>query len=137
MPVLIKSCTKKKESNEDYVSKILKELLPIKRTVGICSKDDDIFVSLQKTIVKYFSNSPGMKMLRCTKILKHLTCKETLLEIIEQTRLKENPRRLVKTFLELKDMFYFPNFRLEILKYINNCIFCNMCKYDRHPIKPN
>ena len=39
-------------------------------------------------------------------------------------------------YIQIKDKYYFPNLRLEIHKYINNCIICNMCKYDRHPVKP-
>lgn len=66
-----------KNYDEEYVLKILKELLPIKGTVGIFCKEDSMFNKFQKTIIKYFSNSPTMKMLRCTKLLEDITSKES------------------------------------------------------------
>lgn len=122
--------------SEEFVLNILKGLFPLKGTVGLYCKDDNMFINFQKTIVKYFSNAPNFKILRCTKFLSDITCKEKLLELIEKTHFAKNHRGIDECFLELKDTYYYPNLRLEVHKYINSCIFCNMCKYDRNPIKP-
>jgi len=43
---------------------------------------------------------------------------------------QKNHRRIHLAYFELKEEIYFPNLKLEVHKYINNCIVCNMCKYD-------
>ena len=67
--------------------------------------------------------------------MKDIFDKENLLEIIEKYHSDKNHRGIEETFFELKDLIYYPNLKKEIHKFINNCIICNMCKYDRRPIK--
>lgn len=38
-------------------------------------------------------------------------------------------------FLELKEKYYYPNLKIEIQKFVNNCNICNVSKHDRKPLK--
>lgn len=124
-----------KEYFEEKVLDYLKLIFPVKGTVAIFCPNFEIFKKLQQTIIHYFSNSSEMKFVLCSKFIKDVFGKENLLEIIERYHNNKNHRGIEETFLELRDKIYYPNLRKEIHKFINNCIVCNMCKFDRRPIR--
>lgn len=122
--------------HEDTVLSLLREILPIRGKVGIFCASFQVFKNFQNTVVRYFSNAQNMTLFACSKFLKDIFDRETLLGIIEKYHNDKNHRGINETYIELKSKIYFPNLKLEIHKFINNCIICNMCKYDRHPIRP-
>lgn len=124
-----------KEYNEETILKFLKQILPIKGTVAIFCQNFSIFKYFQQTIVHFFSNASGMKFIKCSIFLKDIFDREKLMEIIDKYHTEKNHRGIQEIFLELKTIIYFPNLKREIHKFVNNCVICNMCKYDRHPLK--
>lgn len=120
---------------EEKVLEFFKEIFPIKGTVAIFCDNFEIFKNLQRTLVHYFSNSSELKFIRCSKFIKDIFDREDLLEFIEKFHNEKNHRGIDETYLELRDLIYFPNLKVEIHKFINNCVICNMCKFDRKPIK--
>lgn len=124
-----------REYFEEKILDYLRQIFPIKGIVAIFCDNFEIFRKLQQTIVHYFSNYDGMKFMRCSKMVKDVFEKENLLEIMEKYHNDKNHRGIEETFLELKDKIYYPNLKTEIHKFINNCTVCNMCKFDRRPIR--
>lgn len=60
---------------------------------------------------------------------------EEIIEIIaKHHRLDNNHPGITKTHEELKKIYYYPNLKKEITKFINNCHICNF-KHERNPIK--
>lgn len=112
-----------------------KKIFPIKGTVAIFCDNFEMLKDVQKTLIHYFSNVNGMKFVFCNKFIKDIFDREKLLSILENFHNEKNHRGIEETFLEMKDIFYYPNLKREIHKFINNCIICNMCKFDRRPIK--
>lgn len=124
-----------KEYFEEKVLDIFKRIFPIKGTVAIFCDNFETFKNLQRTLIYYFSNAPDMKFVKCSKFIKDVFDRESLLEIMENFHNDRNHRGIEETFLEMKNMIYYPNLKKEIHKFINNCLICNMCKFDRRPIK--
>lgn len=122
--------------NEEIVLGMLRKILPIRGKIGIFCENFNIFKYFQATIVHYFSNTPDMTFFKCSRLLKDIFDREILMNIIEKYHSEKNHRGIQETYVELKDIIYYPNLQREIHRFINNCIICNMCKYDRHPIKP-
>lgn len=125
-----------KEFNEKTMIFMLRNIFPIRGKIGLFCENFEIYKSLQDLIVKYFSNSSNMTILKCQTYLKDIFEKDILYNIIEKHHKEMNHRGIQETYNNLKNIIYFPNLKREVHKFINNCIICNMCKYDRHPIRP-
>ena len=69
-----------------------------------------------------------------TNQAEEVSYNEMLDQISFQHRQENNHSGIDKTYNDLKHKVYYPNLKLHITKFINNCIICKY-KYERKPIK--
>jgi len=127
----------KTNGSPNNLLKAMQEIIPEKGLVVIYCENTNLYLMFQETFRQYFSSNTNLRILKSCILLEDITDKEKMLNIIEKEHLKNNHRGINEIFLEIKQLYYYPNLIKEIQKYINNCSICNAAKYDRHPIKYN
>lgn len=114
---------------------IMKSFFPPKGIVGIYSSNDHLFAQFQDTYIKFFSKNKLLRLVKCSKLLGDLDNEEKVLEVVNKTHKLFNHRGINETYEEIKNIYYAPNLKEQITKFINNCEICNCSKYERQPLK--
>lgn len=122
--------------DDELLTRILNEAMENDLSAVYC-EDTDTLLRLQgkyKEIKENPLNTKQFKIILTTKTLQDVKYEE-LLEIINRHhRFENNHPGIDKTYTELKEKYYYPNMKKEIVKVINNCVICNF-KIERHPVK--
>ena len=78
---------------------------------------------------------PSYKFTRCNQFLTDVD-KNDVNEIINKYHTsKTNHRGINETHDKIKSIYYWPNMKNTIQKFINECEICQVTKYERHPLK--
>lgn len=73
-----------------------------------------------------------MTHLKLFNVLEYMLTKNNQIECIQNYREgKTNHRSISETYQRLKRKHYWPNMFNDLQKYINNCEFCQITKYER------
>lgn len=113
----------------------IKEYVNPKIKYGIHLSDES-YTQFSDVLLKYFTHS-DINMCRFTKLLTDVPQTTNQTKLIERYHTgSTNHRGIDETYERLKREFYWPNLKLSIQKFINNCEVCLRCKYERSPITP-
>lgn len=108
-----------------------------KGKVGIFTElNDHEYHTLQKKLIEVFGGNSSVKFVRCAYFAMDLDSEEeTYRQIHNYHRYETGHTGIAENYEGLKRKIYFPNLKILIQKYINNCDTCNRSKFDRRPIK--
>lgn len=119
---------------ETEVVNFVKEFIVPKIKYGVYFPDGG-YENFVNIMTKNFTFSE-ISMTRFCKLLPDVIKPEKQMEIIREYHLgTTNHRGINETHWHLKKLYYWPNMRESIQKFINNCELCVKTKYDRNPIK--
>lgn len=126
-----------KVANADGILNFFKDKLPSKGLVVVFCPNIELYKEFQSLYIKYFARNKNLKVLKANLFIEDITDRETLLQLIEKTHIKNNHRGINEVYEELRKDYFYPKFQKEIQKYINSCEICKLAKHDRSPIKYN
>lgn len=109
-----------------------------KGKIGIYTElDDRTYYILQKKVIELFEGNNQIKFVRCAYYAEDMKSEDDAYKQIQYYHRNETGHTGINENYEgLKRRIYFPNLKLLIQKFINNCDICNRTKFDRKPIKP-
>lgn len=118
------------------ITQILCEAMTKGHVAIYCENISDL-LKIQEAYKEYRGNPNNIinfKIILTTKTREEKEYEELLEIIAKHHRFENNHPGIEKTYAELKEMYYYPNLKKEITKFINNCVTCNF-KIERNPIK--
>lgn len=120
---------------ENDVLKFIKEYIVPKVTYYLLFEDEQQYKDFCETVRKFFKY-PSYSFKRCeTKLIDVLEENEQE-EITENYHCgKTNHRGINETEERIKRLYYWPNIKQTVQKFINNCEVCLQTKYERNPLK--
>jgi hypothetical protein len=113
----------------------MKRCLIDKGLMCVFCEDKELYLKFQDLYIKHFALNRNLKMLKSNLKLQDISDKNKIIEIIKLEHLRNNHRGISEVFQELKTVYYFPNMKEQIQKFINNCETCTLAKHDRAPLK--
>ncbi|CAD7094246.1 unnamed protein product [Hermetia illucens] len=114
---------------------ILKRNIPENGKIGVYSElNYPEYNKVQREVIKLLSSNKKLKFIKYSKRAIDLSDQEQTFRIIK-TEHDKNHLGTKKTYLELKNKYYFPKLEKLINEYIDNCETCGKTKYDRKPYK--
>lgn len=136
----IKNGNKKIFINSDDLENSLDTILTRyieKGKVGIYTELDDCkYNILQKKIIEIFEGNNSVKFIRCSYQAMDMPSEDEAFKQIHHYHRNETGHTGINENYEgLKRLIYYPNLKLLIQKYINNCDVCNRVKFDRNPVR--
>lgn len=126
---------KLKETDEITLVNLMKTHFNPKQVNAIKIDDTDLFLEFQETYEKHFGRNKRMRMIKCTILRNDVTDELEQDKLIMDYHKENNHRGINECFEHLKRQYYFPNLKLKIQTYINQCEICQTEKYERHPVK--
>lgn len=116
------------------IIKFIKEYLVPKVKYSIYF-ENDFYERFAACVAKYFKNSE-LCLTKCNTKLLDVTEEDEIQEIIESYHTsKTNHRGIQETYEQIKRKYYWPNIKMYIQNFINNCEICLAVKYERVPLK--
>uniref|UniRef100_A0A1B6DI21 RNA-directed DNA polymerase n=1 Tax=Clastoptera arizonana TaxID=38151 RepID=A0A1B6DI21_9HEMI len=123
------------ESNfeEDIINFVKEFLVPnVKYSLYFI---DDCYEKFTICMSKNFKHSQ-LNLIKCNIKLLDVTNEEEISNIINSYHTsKTNHRGIQETYERIKRIYYWPNVKLYIQNFINNCDVCLKAKYERTPLK--
>lgn len=113
----------------------MKQCIIDKGLMCVFCEDIQLYLRFQDLYRRYFANNKNLKILKSSIKLIDITDENNKIEIIKKEHVRNNHRGINEVFLELKNIYYFPNMLNAITKFINNCPTCILAKHDRQPPK--
>lgn len=101
----------------------------INNTISAIKTDDKTF----KIFNDYFKQNPNLKIVRSKNSLEDITDHDKQLEIIKATHIPYH-RGIIENFAKIKKIYFFPNLKLKVTRFVNNCDVCKLNKYERKPV---
>lgn len=99
--------------------------------------DDHSYNLLKKRIIDLFDGNNEIKFVRCSYHAVDMpTEDETFAQIHQYHKNETGHTGINENYEGLKRLIYFPNLKLLVQKYVDNCDICNRSKFDRNPIRP-
>lgn len=108
-----------------------------KGKVGIFTELTDYqYNILQKRIIELFKERTDLKFVRCSYYARELSSEDEAYGQIDHYHRNETGHSGINENYEgLKKLIYYPNLRILVQKYVNNCDVCNSAKFDRNPVR--
>lgn len=109
-----------------------------KGKVGIFTElDDHKYNILQQRIIDLFEGNNSLKFVRCSYHAVDMDSEdETYKQIHNYHRNETEHTGINENYEGLKRLIYYPNLKVLIQKYVDNCDTCIRSKFDRNPIRP-
>lgn len=98
--------------------------------------ENNVHENFKNVVIKHFDLNK-LKIAITNNKLEDITSQSEIKTVIENYHIgKTNHRGIEETYNRIHRLYYWPNQKTSIQKYINSCELCKITKYDRHPIKP-
>lgn len=109
-----------------------------KGKIGIFTElDDHKYNILQRAVIDLFEGDNSVKFVRCAYHALDMPSEdETYKQIHHYHRNETGHTGINENYEGLKRRIYFPNLKILVQKYVNNCDICNRAKFDRNPMRP-
>lgn len=109
-----------------------------KGRIGIYTElDDHKYNILQKRLIELFEGDNNVKFVRCSYYTTDMSSEdETYGQIHHYHKNETGHTGINENYEGLKRRIYYPNLKILVQKYVDNCDKCNRGKFDRNPIRP-
>lgn len=122
-----------KDNMENDIVKAIKEYVVPKVLYYLYFEPEDIYYQFCEIVRKTFK-WPQYKFI-CTKRKLIDVAPDDILDTVQKYHEgKTNHRGINETEQRIKNLYYWPNMRGSIQKYINECDICQRTKYERNPL---
>lgn len=99
--------------------------------------DDHKYNVLQQKVIEMFEGNSGIRFVRCSYHAADVPTEDEAYRQIHQYHRNETGHTgITENYEGLKRIIYFPNLKVLVQKYVNNCDICNSAKFDRNPVRP-